>query len=125
MSAWNYLKTAFWQRVPLPLLGRVPLNALALARFGITGFDNPLFWVLGAGWQTIWLTATAGRASYRRKVDATARRVLWHRVEERRLQLYNQLPPPEMLPISSYRPHMAYRPYLAYSLFNSPNPHSA
>ena len=35
MSGWNYLKTAFWQRVPLPLLGRVPLNAVALAGFGI------------------------------------------------------------------------------------------
>lgn len=92
MSAWNYLKAGFWQRVPLPLLGRVPLNAAALAGFGVAGFDNPLLWAAGAGWEVLWLAGTAGRAGYRRMVDAAARREKWRRVEERRLQLYNQLP---------------------------------
>ena len=92
MSAWNYLKAGFWQRVPLPLLGRVPLNAAALAGFGVAGFDDPALWAAGAGWEVLWLAGTAGRVEYRRMVDAAARREKWRRVEERRLQLYNQLP---------------------------------
>lgn len=92
MSAWNYLKAGFWQRVPLPLFGRVPLNAAALAGFGIAGFDNPAFWAAGAAWQSLWLAATAGRVRFRRSVDAAERRAAWRTVEERRLQLYNQLP---------------------------------
>lgn len=97
MSAWNYLKAGFWQRVPLPLLGRVPLNAAALAGFGIAGFDNPALWAAGAGWQVLWLAGTAGRVAYRRNVDAAVRRGKWQRVEERRLQLYNQLPEADRL----------------------------
>lgn len=97
MSAWHYLKTAFWQRVPLPLMGRVPVNAAAFAGFGIAGFDNPAFWAAGAAWQTLWLTATAGRVSYRQKIDAAHRRTAWRTLEERRLQLYNQLPDADRL----------------------------
>lgn len=97
MSAWNYLKAGFWQRAPLPLLGPVPLNAIALAGFGVAGFDHPVMWAAGAGWQVLWLAGTAGRVKYRRKVDAAARREKWKRVEERRLQIYNQLSEPERL----------------------------
>ena len=93
MSAWSYLKAAFWQRVPLPLLRRIPLNPVAVVGFGVAGLDHPGFWVAGAAWEAIWLTATAGRVRYRRGVDAAARRVAWRTVEERRLQLYSQLPP--------------------------------
>lgn len=92
MSAWNYLKAGFWQRVPLPMLGGVPLNAVALAGFGVAGFDHPALWVAGAGWQVLWLAGTAGRTAFRAKVDAAARLEKWRQVEERRLQLYNQLP---------------------------------
>lgn len=93
MSAWNYLKAGFWQRVPLPLLGQVPLNAVSFAGFGMAGFDHPAFWAAGAAWETLWLAGSAGRVGYRRKIDAAARRTVWRSVEERRLQLYNQLPP--------------------------------
>ena len=92
MSAWNYLKAGFWQRVSLPLLARAPLNAAAFAGFGIAGFDHPAFWAAGVAWETLWLSATAGRVRFRRAVDAAARREAWRTVEERRLQLYNQLP---------------------------------
>ena len=77
MSAWNYLKAGFWQRVPVPLLGQVPLNAVAFAGFGMAGFDHPAFWAAGAAWQTLWLAGSAGRVGYRRKIDARARRAVW------------------------------------------------
>lgn len=95
MSAWRYLKTAFWHRVPVPLLGAVPVNAVALGGFAIAGLDHPAFWTAGALWEVLWMTATAGRKGYRRRVDAGARRVAWRTIEERRLQLYNQLSRPD------------------------------
>jgi len=93
MSAWSYLKAGFWQRVPLPLLRRIPLNPMAVVGFGVAGLDHPGFWAAGAAWEVIWLTATAGRVSYRRGVDAATRRAAWRTLEERRLQLYHQLSP--------------------------------
>ena len=44
---WRYLKAAFLVGVPVPALGRVPLNALAAAGFLILGFGHPGFWFLG------------------------------------------------------------------------------
>lgn len=97
MSAWYYLKSAFWQRVTVPVVGEIPLNAMALAGFGIAGLDHPAFWAAGALWEVGWMTATAGRKGYRGRVDAAARRATWRTIEERRLQLYNQLSGPDQL----------------------------
>lgn len=92
MPAWKYVKAGFWQRVSLPVFGRVPLNVAALAGFAVAGMDNPALWFAGAIWQTAWLSLTAGRHHFRRKIDAQERREAWRVIEERRLQLYNQLP---------------------------------
>lgn len=90
--AWQYLRAAVLQRWRLPILGEVPVNLAALGLFGVMGLDNPLFWAVGGGFETLWLVLTAGRTGYRRKVDEERRRLLWKAVEERRLALYNRLP---------------------------------
>ena len=95
MPWWTYLKAGFWQRVPLPVLGQVPLNAAAALGGALAGFDQPVFWALGAAWQLVWLGGTAGRGGYRRSVAAAAQRKAWRSLEERRLQLYQQLAAPE------------------------------
>ncbi|MDB6069660.1 MAG: hypothetical protein JWL81_831 [Verrucomicrobiales bacterium] len=92
VSTWDYIKAGFWQRIPVPLAGRVPVNAVAVAGLAIAGLDHPVFWAAGAAWEVLWMAGTSGRAGYRRGVDRAARRVAWRAVEERRLQLYNQLP---------------------------------
>lgn len=90
--AWHYLRAAVFQRWRFPVFGELPVNLAALAAFGVMGMDNPVFWVAGGGFEAVWLALTAGRAGYRRKVDAERRREAWKRVEERRLALYYQLP---------------------------------
>lgn len=94
MSPWHYLKEGFWHRISLPLVGSIPVNAAALVGFAVAGLDNPAFWWAGAAWQTSWLSLTAGRSAWRRRMDARHRQAAWRQIEERRLQLYNQLPPP-------------------------------
>ena len=43
----DYLKAAFSWKVPVPLLGAMPVNYLGLAAFGVLGIANPGFWFLG------------------------------------------------------------------------------
>lgn len=93
MKAWRYLKAAVLHRWRLPVLGEVPVNLAALGIFGVMGLDQPVFWAVGGGFQALWLTLTAGRTAYRRKVDEADRREIWRRVEEGRLALVGRLSP--------------------------------
>lgn len=93
MKAWRYLKAAVLQRWRLPMLGEVPVNLAAVGVFGVMGLDQPVFWAVGGGFEAVWLTLTAGRAAYRRKVDAADRREAWRKVEEGRLTLVGRLSP--------------------------------
>lgn len=64
-----YLKAAFLARVPVPGLGQLPLNALAVAAFGILGFVVPWLWLLGLGLETLFLFGLASNRSFRNLVD--------------------------------------------------------
>jgi len=47
LSYWDYVKAAFWKPVRTRVLGSMPLTQMLLASFGIAGFINPGFWLLG------------------------------------------------------------------------------
>jgi hypothetical protein len=47
LSYWAYVKAAFWKPVRSRILGAMPLTQMLLASFGIAGFINPGFWLLG------------------------------------------------------------------------------
>ena len=47
LSYWDYVKAAFWKPVRSRVLGAMPLTQMLLASFGIAGFINPGFWLLG------------------------------------------------------------------------------
>jgi hypothetical protein len=47
MSYWEYLKAAFWKPVRTRIFGAMPLTQMLLASFGLAGFFNPGFWLLG------------------------------------------------------------------------------
>ena len=47
LSYWDYVKAAFWKPVRSRVLGAMPLTQMLLASFGIAGFVNPGFWLLG------------------------------------------------------------------------------
>ena len=47
LSYWDYVRAAFWKPVRSRVLGAMPLTQMLLASFGIAGFVNPGFWLLG------------------------------------------------------------------------------
>ena len=69
LSFWDYLKAAFNWKTPVPLLGRMPLNKLALAGFAILGFGNPGFWLLGVGLEAAYLLMLAGNPRFQNVVS--------------------------------------------------------
>jgi hypothetical protein len=68
-SFWNYIKAAFHAK---PGGMFVAPNWIGLAGFGILGFLNPGFWLIGAGVELSYLLACASSRRFRRVVDATA-----------------------------------------------------
>ena len=68
LTYWEYLKAAFNLKAPLPLLGYMPANKLALAGFAILGFGNPGFWLLGAAFEVAYLMFLSGNQRFQNLV---------------------------------------------------------
>jgi hypothetical protein len=47
LSYWAFVKAAFWRPARSRVLGALPLTQMLLAAFGLAGFFNPGFWLLG------------------------------------------------------------------------------
>ena len=76
----DYGKAAFAWRFRVPGLGHLPLNILALAGFGILGFGNPAFWLLGLAYEAAYLMLMAGSQRFQAIVQGTKllqQRELW------------------------------------------------
>ena len=67
---WRYLKSAFLVSVDIPGLGRVPVNALGAAAFGILGFAQPAFWFLGLAIEATVLPSLAFNPRFQKIVEA-------------------------------------------------------
>ena len=67
---WRYLKEAFWVGWEVPGLGKLPVNCLAVAGFGILGFGNPGFWLLGIALETAFLFSLATHPRFQAVIDA-------------------------------------------------------
>ena len=67
---WRYLKAAFLVGVPVPGLGRLPLNAMATAAISILGFVEPSIWLAGLGIETAVISALAFHSRFQNYVDA-------------------------------------------------------
>ena len=52
---WRYLKAAFWARADLPMVGPLPLNALAVFGCGVIGGVAHAAWLVGVGLETAYL----------------------------------------------------------------------
>jgi hypothetical protein len=70
---WRVLKEAFLARIRTPLLGDMPVNAVAVACFGILGFANPGFWFLGAGLEAAYLLSLVSNRRFRKWVEARSK----------------------------------------------------
>ena len=67
---WRYLKAAFLVGVDVPGLGKIPVNALAVAGVGILGFVEPSLWLAGAGIEAAVVSALAFHPRFQKVVDA-------------------------------------------------------
>ncbi|MCB1033892.1 MAG: hypothetical protein KDD47_08680 [Acidobacteria bacterium] len=70
LGYWDYLKEAFKRKPRVPLLGRIPLNGLALAAFAVLGLANPGFWFLGAAGEAAFLLLVAGNERFQKLIEA-------------------------------------------------------
>jgi hypothetical protein len=69
MAMMRYLKEAFWAR---PWGIWPPPNLIGLAAFGLLGFENWGFWVLGAGLELGYLLMLSTNSRFQRIVDSKA-----------------------------------------------------
>jgi hypothetical protein len=69
---WRYVKEAFFVRWPVPALGDLPVNVMAVAAFGILGLANPGFWLLGVAVEAGVLSSLAFNRRFQRLVDGRA-----------------------------------------------------
>lgn len=69
LGFWDYVKAAFYRKVPTPLLGRMPLNLMALGVFGVLGIANPGFWLLGLAVELGYLGGVAGSGRFQKLVQ--------------------------------------------------------
>lgn len=67
----EYVREAFNLRVPIPGVGGLPLNWMALAGVATLGLANPGFWLLGAGFELAFLMSVAHHPRFRAHVQRT------------------------------------------------------
>lgn len=65
----DYIKAAFFWKTKIPLLGALPLNLFMLIGFGILGFGNPAFWLIGLASETAYLLWLSGNERFQNVVD--------------------------------------------------------
>jgi hypothetical protein len=68
LSYGDYLKAAFSRKLPVPMLGMMPANLMALGVFAVLGLANPGFWLLGAAAESAYLFFMAGNPRFQRLV---------------------------------------------------------
>jgi len=88
---WRYLKSAFLVSVDVPALGRVPVNVLAVTAFGILGFAQPAFWLLGLAVEAAVVPSLAFNPRFQKVVEAQALEVSQGSAEEKRRALIRLL----------------------------------
>jgi hypothetical protein len=88
----QYFKAAFLARLPVPGLGRLPLNVLGVAVFGILGFVAPVFWLIGLGLEVIFLVGLATNKGFQNMVHGEQLQVSAQLAEVKRGSLIRTLP---------------------------------
>lgn len=90
---WRYLKSAFLVSVDVPGLGRIPVNVLGAAAFGILGFAQPAFWLLGLAVEATVLPSLAFNPRFQKIVEAQSLQLTQGDATQKRLALIKVLEP--------------------------------
>jgi hypothetical protein len=97
---WRYLKAAFLVGVPVPGLGRVPVNAMGVFGLGVLGFVEPSIWLVGLGLETAVVSALAFNPRFQRVVDSRSAAPALEDAASRRANLIATLPADLQLKLS-------------------------
>lgn len=70
LTFWDIVKAAFHLKVPLPGMGKMPVNKFLLAGFGILGFGHPGFWFMGLAYESAYLMFLTSSQRFQNLVHA-------------------------------------------------------
>jgi hypothetical protein len=93
LSYWEYVKAAFWKPVRSRILGAMPLTQMLLAAFGLAGFVNPGFWLLGLAALVALVGGRSASERFQRFVDAERLLARQGTAEDRMQAAYERLDP--------------------------------
>jgi hypothetical protein len=93
LSYWDYLKAAFWKPVRTRILGAMPLTHMLLVAFGLAGFFNPGFWLLGLAAIVAFVGGRSASERFQRLLEAERLAARQGTAEDRMKALYEGLEP--------------------------------
>src|SRR5512147_881125 len=93
MSYWDYVKAAFWKPIRTRILGAMPLTQMLLAAFGLAGFFNPGFWLLGLAAVVAFVGGRSASERFQKLVEAERLAARQGTAEERMAATYGRLEP--------------------------------
>jgi hypothetical protein len=93
LSYWHFVKAAFLRPVKTRVLGAMPLTQMLLAAFGLAGFFNPGFWLLGLAAVVATVGGRSASARFQKLVEAEALAARAESADERMQQAYERLQP--------------------------------
>jgi len=92
-SYWDYVKAAFWRPVRSRVLGAMPLTQMLLVSFGIAGFVNPGFWLLGLAGVVALVGGRSASERFQKLVEAERLQARSVNAEDRMKLAYDRLQP--------------------------------
>ena len=93
LSYWDYVKAAFWKPVRSRVLGAMPLTQMLLASFGIAGFVNPGFWLLGLAGVVAFVGGRSASERFQKLVEGERLLARSGTAEEKLKAAYDRLQP--------------------------------
>ncbi len=93
MSYWDYVKAAFWKPVRSRILGAMPLTQMLLVSFGLAGFFNPGFWLLGLAATVAFVGGRSASERFQKLVEAERLAARAGSAEDRMKAAYERLEP--------------------------------
>ena len=92
-SYWDYVKAAFWRPVRSRVLGAMPLTQMMLVSFGLAGFVNPGFWLLGLAGIVAFVGGRSSSERFQKLMEAQRLMARQETAEERLKAAYDRLDP--------------------------------
>ncbi len=93
LSYWQIVKAAFWKPIRSRVLGAMPLTQMLLAAFGLAGFFNPGFWLLGLAALVAIVGGRSSSARFQKLLEAERIAARAEGAEDRMQKAYERLQP--------------------------------